>query len=63
MANGWTSERKAKQAMLVRQWRLWERSTGPRTPESKARASRNAYTGATSEYFVSLRKYLMNNIG
>ena len=32
---------------LVRNWRPWERSTGPRTPEGKAKTSRNADKGDT----------------
>ena len=46
MANGWTPERRARQAELISSWRPWERSTGPRTAEGKARASLNAYRGA-----------------
>ena len=46
MCNGWTPERRARQAELIRSWRPWERSTGPRTAEGKARASLNAYRGA-----------------
>lgn len=45
MANGWTPERRARQAELIRQWRPWEQSTGPRSAEGKAAASRNAWTG------------------
>ena len=44
MANGWTPERRALQAALIRTWRPWERSTGPRTQSGKAAASRNAET-------------------
>ena len=47
MANGWTPERRARQAELIRQWRPWEKSTGPKTPEGKARVARNAYKGGT----------------
>ena len=42
MANGWTPERKARQAALIRTWKPWERSTGPRTDEGKDRSSQNA---------------------
>ena len=42
MANGWTPERRARQAALIRNWRPWERSTGARTATGKARSSRNA---------------------
>ena len=45
MAHGWTSERRAKQSAAIRQWRPWERSTGPRTAAGKARVARNAYKG------------------
>ncbi len=42
MANGWTQERRARQAALIRTWRPWECSTGPRTAAGKARSSTNA---------------------
>ena len=42
MANGWTPERRARQATLIRTWRPWERSTGPKTGAGIARSSRNA---------------------
>lgn len=45
MANGWTPERKAAAAALIRERKPWNRSTGPRTAEGKARASRNAFKG------------------
>ena len=42
MANGWTQERRTRQAEQILTWRPWERSTGPRTAAGKARSSRNA---------------------
>ena len=42
MANGWTPERKEKQSALMRMLKPWERSTGPKTDEGKARAARNS---------------------
>ena len=45
MGNGWTPERRARQAELIRTWRPWERSTGPRTPEGKVRTARNGFKG------------------
>jgi hypothetical protein len=47
MANGWTQERRAWQAELIRQWRPWEKSTGPRTQAGKDVVSRNADKGGT----------------
>uniref|UniRef100_E6PQ79 Uncharacterized protein n=1 Tax=mine drainage metagenome TaxID=410659 RepID=E6PQ79_9ZZZZ len=38
----WTPERRAKQAEAIRHWRPWEKSTGPRTDEGKARAAMNS---------------------
>lgn len=45
MANPWTPERRAKQAILIRASRPWERSTGPRTAAGKERVAKNAYKG------------------
>ena len=45
MTNGWTPERRARQAELIRRWRPWEESTGPRSVEGKARTARNAWKG------------------
>lgn len=42
MSNGWTAERKLRQAELIRRWAPWERSTGPKSEEGKARSARNA---------------------
>jgi DNA invertase Pin-like site-specific DNA recombinase len=44
--NGWTPQRRKRQSELIRQFRPWERSTGPRTSEGKARAAKNGYRGA-----------------
>lgn len=40
--SGWTPERRARQAALIRNWRPWEVATGPRTADGKARSARNA---------------------
>jgi hypothetical protein len=39
---GWSPERRARQAALVRSWAPWRRSTGPKTEAGKARCSMNA---------------------
>jgi hypothetical protein len=54
MGNGWTPERKARQAALIRTWKPWAKSTGPRTEEGKARAARNGDKGG--EWKVELDK-------
>ena len=43
--NGWTPERRKRQADKIQQWQPWTRSTGAKTPEGKAASSRNAYKG------------------
>ena len=45
MRNGWTPERRARQAELIRTWRPWEQSTGPLTVDGKARTARNGDKG------------------
>src|SRR5688572_27785534 len=42
-AKGWTSERRARQAELIRLSQLWSRSTGPKTQTGKARVAMNAF--------------------
>ena len=41
MANGWSDERRARQAQMIHSWRPWEKSTGAKTPEGKARSAQN----------------------
>jgi len=43
--NGWTHERRARQAELIHSWQPWTKSTGARTPEGKAITSQNAALG------------------
>lgn len=45
MARTWTPEQKAKQAALIRSWKPWRKSTGPRTLAGKAASSNNVSVG------------------
>ena len=56
MANGWTPERRARQAELIRSWRPWAKSTGPKSMEGKERVSRNAWTGGHRAQLQELTK-------
>jgi hypothetical protein len=58
LANGWTTERKAHHAELINTWRPWEHSTGPRSAEGKAKASRNAWKGGTRPVLRELARAL-----
>lgn len=40
--NGWTPERRKRQAEMIKSWKPWERSTGPKTPEGKEACKLNA---------------------
>lgn len=43
---------------MIRRWKPWEHSTGPRTPEGKAVVAVNAYRGATRPLLRELAKAL-----
>ena len=45
MGSRWTTECKARQPALIHTWKPWERATGPRTTEGKARTAMNAFKG------------------
>lgn len=40
-----TPEHRALRAELIRHWRPWEQSTGPKTPEGKDIASKRGFKG------------------
>jgi hypothetical protein len=56
--NRWTPERRARQAELIRGWKPWERSSGPKTEAGKAVASRNADKGYAWPQIHALRRLL-----
>ena len=55
-AKGWTPERRKRQSEAIRQWKPWNQSTGPKSPEGKAAVARNAWTGG---HLVQLRLLVM----
>ena len=56
MSNGWTPERRARQAALIRTWRPWECSTGPTTTAGKAASAGNAFKGGHGAELRALAK-------
>lgn len=58
MANGWTPERKARQAEAIKRCKPWERSTGPRTDEGKGVVSRNAWKGGQRPALLAIARVL-----
>lgn len=49
MKNGWTEERRQRQAQLIKTWQPWSQSTGPRTDNGKHISCRNAYKGGSRD--------------
>lgn len=45
MVKGWTSERRTRQAQLIKIWQPWKSSTDPKSEAGKAAASRNSDRG------------------
>ena len=58
----WTADRRAKQRELIQGWKPWEKSTGARTAEGKAKVSKNAVKTGKSleirELFKNLNRLL-----
>ena len=42
MSNGWTPERRERQAALIRTWKPWAQSSGPKTEGGQAISAMNA---------------------
>lgn len=57
-ANFWTQERRAKQSQAIQRWKPWEKSTGPKSPEGKAKVARNGYKGGTRTVLRGLARML-----
>ena len=53
-----TPEHRRLRSEMIHRWRPWEKSTGPRTPEGKARSSRNRWRGGQREQLRALVREL-----
>jgi translation initiation factor 2 beta subunit (eIF-2beta)/eIF-5 len=49
----WTPEERLKQAEAIRRWKPWEKSTGPKTAQGKAKVRLNGLK--TGEHTASMR--------
>ena len=52
----WTPERRQRQAELIREWKPWAKSTGPKTNEGKSTVAGNAWRGGHREQLRALSK-------
>lgn len=57
-ARSWTQEQRERQREAIRSWKPWEQSTGPKSPEGKARVSRNGWKGGTRQMLRELAALL-----
>jgi len=62
LSNGWTPERRARQAELIRRWRPREKSTCPTSQAGKAVVATNAYKGGTRKVLRSLARALRDQM-
>ena len=52
------SEHRRLRAELIRRWKPWERSTGPKSPAGKAKVSRTADKGGSWQFMSEIRRLL-----
>jgi hypothetical protein len=56
----WTAKRRKKQSEAIREWKPWEKSTGPKSKSGKRRsAMRSLKTGTASAAVIDGRKTAM----
>ena len=53
-----TPEHRAMRAELIRRWKPWEKSTGPKSPEGKAQSAMRGYKGGARELLRDLAQGL-----
>ncbi|MEZ5585210.1 MAG: hypothetical protein R3F37_22880 [Candidatus Competibacteraceae bacterium] len=56
-------ERRQRQAALVRTWKPWIRSTGPKSETGKAKVARNAFKGGWRPQLRELARALVGTAG
>ena len=49
-------------AQLIRRWKPWESSTGPKSDEGKAKVSQNGYKGAERQLLREVRQELAKQL-
>ena len=61
-ARKWTLEQRQQQSARIRAWSPWLHSTGPRTAEGKAAASRNGWKGGHRDMLRELTREVNGEI-
>ena len=62
MSKGWSLERRARQAEVIKQWKPWKQSTGPKSVKGKARVAGNAWTGGHRAQLRELTKMVNDEL-
>ena len=57
-ARQWTIEQRKQQSLKIKEWQPWQHSTGAKTIEGKAKASRNAYKGGFRQQLKDINQLL-----
>ncbi len=57
-ARTWSLEQRRRQSEAIQNWKPWERSTGPKSPEGKARVSGNGWQGGSRQMMRDLARAL-----
>ena len=68
MTNGWTLERRQRQAELIQRWKPWQQSTGARSQEGKEISKMNAlkhecYTASARAVLEQVQELLNRTAG
>ena len=58
--SAWTPERRARQRAIIARTKPWEKSTGPKTAEGKARSSQNRRLPPALAEAELMRKEIMS---
>lgn len=53
-----TPEHRARRAEMIRRWKPWEKSTGPKSAAGKARSARRGYKGGERQELRDLARML-----
>jgi hypothetical protein len=53
-----TPEHRKLRAELIKRWRPWEKSTGPKSDEGKARSAQRGFKGGERALLAALRRIL-----
>jgi len=57
-----TPEHRALRAKLIRRWKPWQQSTGPKSPEGKEKAAKRGFQGGARPLMRELARVLRSHM-